>query len=205
MGTTVQGGLPWIEGSEEGITWDFTGNVVGEQDVANTAEDREGGVAEGNGFQIPKGLNDRQRKLLKATPDERARGVVNVLKCIICSNAGFSNWEAFKRHCDKTEGHLEDIVFCQFCGDFFGRPDSRDRHEDKRPSPCRRVSPAKAEEKRKKTLEVYEGYKMEIEAYLKFGGEVGENFSRRIKKLYPDSSKRGSRQQSRLKVRRVEA
>jgi len=59
MGTTVQGGLPWIEGSEEGTTWDFTGNVVGEQDVANTAEDGEGEVAEGNGFQIPKGLNDR--------------------------------------------------------------------------------------------------------------------------------------------------
>jgi len=43
-------------------------------------------------------------------------------------------------------------------------------------------------------LEVYEGYKAEIEGYLKFGGKVGDNFSKRIKKLYPDSSKRGSRQ-----------
>ena len=206
MGLTVQGGLPWVEGSEEGTPWDFTGNVVGERDISNTAEDRETEGAEGNGFQIPKGLKDRQRSHLKATPDKRARGVVHVLKCVICPNARFSNWETFKRHCDKTEGHLEDIVFCQFCGDFFGRPDSRDRHENKRPSPCRRVGPAKAEEKRKKTLEVYEGYKTEIEAYLKFGGKVEENFSKRIKQLYPDCSKRGSRQQrNRLKVRRVEA
>jgi len=203
MGTTVQGQLPWVEGCE-GVTRDFTGSVVGQPEPVTTAEDGEGD-AEGGDFQIPKGLNDRQRSLLKATPDERARGVVHVLKCIICPNAGFSNWDAFTRHCDKTEGHLEAIVFCKFCGDFFGRPDSRDRHEDKRPSPCRRVSPAKAEEKRKKTLEVYEEYKTEMETYLKFGGEIGENFSKRIKKLYPDSSKRGSRQQSRLKVRRVEA
>jgi len=66
-------------------------------------------------------------------------------------------------------------------------------------------SPAKTEEKRRKMLEVYEKFKMETEAYLKFGGEIGENFSQRIKKLFPASSKRGSRQQSRPKVRRVEA
>ena len=67
----------------------------------------------------------------------------------------------------------------------------RNRHEKHRPSECRRVSPAKTEEKRRKTLEVYE-FKMETEAYLKFGGEIRENFSQRIKKLFPESSKRGS-------------
>ena len=178
---------------------------MGQPEVVNTAEDGKEEDAEGGGFQIPKGLNERYQRLLKATPDERARGVVRVLECIICPRAGFSNWEAFTRHCDRTEGHLETFLFCRVCGNYFGRPASRNRHEKHRPSECRRVSPAKAEEKRRKTLEVYEEFKMEMEACLKFGGEIRENFSQRIKKLFPDSSKRGSRQQSRRKVRRAKA
>ena len=137
MGTTAQGELPRIEGSEEGVTWDSTGNVVGQSEVVNTAEDGEGEDAKGNGFQIPKGLNDRQRSLLKATQDERARGVVHVLKCIICPNAGFSNWEAFTRHCDKTEGHLEDIVFCRFVATFWG---AQTRGTGTRTSPLHRAA-----------------------------------------------------------------
>jgi hypothetical protein len=203
MGTTGPGQLPWIEGSE-GVTSVLIGNVVGQPEVVNTAEDGEED-AEGGGFQIPKGLNERHQRLLEATPDERARGVVQVLKCIICPRARFSSWEAFTRHCDRTEAHLQAFVFCGFCGDFFGRPDSRNRHEKDRPSQCRRVSPAEADEKRSKTLEAYEEFEKDMEAYFKFGVEIKENFSQRIKKLFPDSSKRGSRQQSRRKVRRVRA
>ena len=55
------------------------------------------------------------------------------------------------------------------------------RHEKHRPSECRRVSPAKAEEKRRKTLGSLRG--------VQDGGEIRENFSQRTKKLFPESSK----------------
>jgi len=200
MGTTVQGQLPWIEGSEECVNLTFTGNAVEQPDVVNTTTDGEGESAEEDGFRIPTGLTERQQRLLVATPEERERGVVRVLKCIVCPKSGFSRWESFTRHCDRTEGHPEDLFFCRFCGDFFSRPEARDRHEQSPPEECLKVSPAKAEEKRTVTLHVHEGFKEEINTYLRFGGKMGELFSQRIKKLYPDSSKRGSRQQSRLKA-----
>jgi len=199
MGATAQGQLPWIEGSEECVSLTFTGNAVEQPDVVNTATDREGKNAE-DGFRIPTGLTERQQRLLMATPEERERGVVRVLKCIVCPKSGFSRWESFTRHCERTEGHPEDLFFCRFCGDFFSRPEARDRHEEKPPKECSNVSPAKAEEKRTVTLHVHEGFKTEIDGYLRFGGKMGELFCQRIKKLYPDSSKRGSRQQSRLKA-----
>jgi hypothetical protein len=204
MGTAVQEQLSWIEGSE-GVTSDFTDNVVGQPEVVNTTKDGEGEDGEGGSFKISKGLNERHQRFLEATQDERARGIVRALKCIICPRAGFSNWEAFTRHCDRTEGHLETFVFCSFCGDYFGRPDSRDRHEKHRPSECRKVSPAEAEEKKRKTLEAHEEYLKDLEAYFKSGVEIKENFSQRMKNLFPQSSKRGSRQQSRRKVRGVGA
>ena len=201
MGTTAQGQLPWIEGSEVCVNLTFTGNAVGQLDVVNnTATDGEGENAEEDGFRIPKRLSERQQLLLMATPEERARGVVRVLKCVVCPKSGFGRWESFTRHCERTEGHPEDLFFCRFCGDFFSRPEARDRHEKDRPDECFNVSPAKAEEKRTVTLHVHEGFKREIDEYLRFGGKMGEPFCQRIKKLYPDSSKRGNRQQNRLKA-----
>jgi len=115
MGNTAQGRLPWIEGSEGSITLDYTGNAVGQLDGVNTAEDGED--AEKDGFRIPKGLSERNQRLLMATPEERARGVV-------CPKAGFSKWENFIRYCDRTEAHPKGLVFCRFCGDFFFAPRS---------------------------------------------------------------------------------
>jgi len=81
VGTTAQGQSPWIEGSEENVTLDFTGNAVGRQDVVNTAADEEDVE---DGFRIPIGLSERNQSLLMATPEERARGVVGVLRCVVC-------------------------------------------------------------------------------------------------------------------------
>ena len=200
MGTTAQGQPPWIEGSEERMTLDFTDNAVGQLDVVNAADDGEGDDAEEDGFRIPKGLDERHQRLLMATPEERARGVVRVLKCVVCPKAGFRKWDNFIRHCDRTEAHPVTFVFCRFCGDFFSRPEARKRHEERPPKECSLVSPAKAEEKRVVTLKVHEGYMRELDAYLMFGGKMGEPFVQRIIKLYPDSSKRRSRQQNRLKA-----
>jgi len=73
---------------------------------------------------------------------------------------------------------------------FFSRPEAQDRHEKSPPEECFNVSPAKAEEKRTVTLKIHEGFKRELDAYLTFGGKMGEPFAQRIIKLYPDSSKR---------------
>ena len=200
MGTTAQGQQPWIEGSEEGLTLDFTGSAAGQLDVVNIAGDAEGEDGEEDGFPIPDKLTDRQRMLLRATPDERARGVVRVLKCVLCPKSGFSKWDSFTRHCDQTEAHPEAVPFCRFCGDFFGRPDARDRHEDKETQACRSVSPAKAEEKRRVTSRLFEEHQREVDAYLRFGGKAVEPFAQKVMRLYPDSSKRGSRSQNRLKA-----
>ena len=200
MGTTAQGQQPWIEGSGGSLTSDFTRSAAGQLDVVNIAGDVEGEDGEEDGFPIPDKLTDRQRMLLKATPDERARGVVRALKCVLCPKSGFSKWDSFTRHCDQTEAHPEAVPFCRFCGDFFGRPDARDRHEDKETQACRSVSPAKAEEKRRVTSQLFEEHQREVDAYLRFGGKAVEPFAQKIMRLYPDSSKRGSRSQNRLKA-----
>ena len=199
MGTTAQDQLAWIEGSEGCVTLNFTGDGVGQLDVVTTAGDVEGDDAEEDGFRIPENLTDRQLMLLKTTPDERARGVVRALKCVLCPKSGFGKWVSFTRHCDQTEAHPEAVPFCRFCGDFFGRPDARDRHEQKETQACRSVSPAKAEEKRRVTSRLFEEHQREVDAYLRFGGKAVEPFARKVMRLYPDSSKRGSRSQNRLK------
>ena len=198
MGTSAQGQLPWVEGSEECAACDSIGHAAGQLDVVNTATDGEGRIVKKGGFRLPKDLDERNQRLLVATPEERARGIVRVLKCIVCPKSGFGNWENFIRHCERTEAHPTDLEFCRYCGDFFSRPEARDRHEEKRPKQCFNVSAERAEEKRLVTLREHEGYKIELEAFLTFGVKMGELFCHRIKRLFPDSSKRGSRQQNRL-------
>jgi hypothetical protein len=199
IGTTAQGQSPWVEGREESITTDITGNAVEQQDVVNTAADEEGEDAEEVGFRIPIGLDERDRLLLMATPEERARGVVPVLRCVVCPEAGFSKWENFIRHCKQSEAHPETFKGCSFCADFFARQDACRRHEEKPPRACTIVSPADAEVKRRVTQQVFEGFQRDLDAHLRFGRTLGEPFAQRIMKLYPNSSKRGSRQQNRLK------
>ena len=151
MGTTAQGQSPWVEGREESITTGTTGNAVEQQDVVNTAADEEGGNAEEDGFRIPTGLDKRNELLLMATPEERARGVVPVLRCVVCPDARFSKWDIFIRHCKQSDAHPKTFKLCRFCADFFGRPEACKRHEDHPPEECTIVSPAEAEEKQRVT------------------------------------------------------
>lgn len=50
---------------------------------------------------------------------------------------------------------------------------------------CTDVSPAKAEEKQMVTSQVFEGFKREQDAYLKFGGKMGEPFARENHEVVP--------------------
>ncbi|KAH9985186.1 hypothetical protein BJV74DRAFT_847286 [Russula compacta] len=96
------------------------------------------------------------------------------------------------------EAHPLKISFCDHCGDFFARRDSLERHCKNRPPECLEVGLEKAEAKRRETETVHREFQARLESCLKTGGEIGMPFSQIIKKMYPKSSKRGSRQQSRL-------
>ena len=168
-----------------------------------SAEGSVQGVEDSSVFCIPKGLDKRHRCLLAATSAELARGVIPAVKCQLCPDADFSNWEDFKRHCDYMEAHPLNISFCNSCGDFFARPDSLRRHCRNRPPECLVVSREEAEAKRRETERVHEEFKVKLEHRLRTGEQIWEPFAQVIKEMFPKSSKRGSRQQSRLRVART--
>ena len=200
VGTTAQGQSPWVEGREENATLDVAGNAAGQQDVVNTAADEQGEDAVEEGFRIPAaGLTERTQLLLKATPEERARGVVPAPRCVICPGARFTTWETFIRHCKQSEAHPVDVDFCKFCADFFARTEAKERHEKMPPARCTIVSPAEAEAKQRVTKQVLEGFERDLIAHLRFGTPLGEPFVQRMRRFFPKSSKRGSREQNRLK------
>ncbi len=124
-------------------------------------------------------------------------------ECRFCPSAAFGNWEDFKRHCDFSEAHPLKIMFCEHCGDYFARMDSLKRHQTSRPPECLSVTPIEAEAKRRETNKVYEAYKEKLEECLKNDEEIGNPFAQIIKEMFPNSSKRGSRQQNRLKAPRT--
>jgi hypothetical protein len=188
-GTLAQKQPPWLEGSgAQEATW-YQPNVMMQQDD-------ELDVA-GSDLFIPKRLKNRHRALLDATPDDWACGAIRVLKCRLCPIAGFSSWEAFKRHCDKMEVHPREIHFCEFCGDFFARPDSLKRHRNNRPPQCRDADPDTAKTKRRETIVSHERFEVWLVWCLKTNKEIGMPFAQIIKEKYPNSSKKGSKQQSR--------
>ncbi len=156
-------------------------------------------VPEGDAFRIPKCLSERHRGLLKATSDDWARGTIRELKCQLCPGAAFCNWEDFKRHCNLMEAHPLRISFCSYCGDFFARADSLARHCRSRPPECLGVTPDEALTKRRETERVHVKFQEKLERYLRTNEEIGSPFAQTIKEMYPGSSKRGSRQQSRPK------
>ena len=122
-----------------------------------------------------------------------------MLKCVICPGAGFKKWETFNRHCEQSEVHPVSLDFCRFCGVFFARSDAWERHEEKPPETCTVVSPAEVEVKRGMALEVLEGFERDLDAHLRFGRDLGEPLVQRLMRLFPNSSKRGGREQNRLK------
>ena len=197
LGTTAQEQPLWAEGSVQGVTWHHMGGVVRQEEKEGHKDGRPE-EPESKFFRISKRLNKRHRALLEATSADWARGAIRVLKCRLCPSAGFGNWNDFKRHCDSMEAHPLKISFCDHCGDFFARRDSLERHCKNRPPQCLDVSLEKAEAKRRKTESAHEEFQARLESCLMTGGEIGMPFSQIVKKMYPISSKRGSRQQSRL-------
>jgi hypothetical protein len=152
--------------------------------------------AEDEPFRIPGGMEERHKALLAATPDDWGRKTVAALKCRLCPGADFWDWQDFTRHCDTAETHPWKISFCNDCGDFFARNDSLVRHRQK---------PHKddmAEFKRQETERLHEDFKDRLNRCMKTGEELGKPFSHIVKDKFPQSSKKGSKEQSRLPVKR---
>ena len=201
METTAWENLPWVEGREQEATWKHEDSVAEPQEVSSGATDGEQGEdAEGALFRIPKRLSERHSGLLGATAEDWARAVVRELKCNLCPEAGFCNWEGFKRHCGQSEAHPSKVWFCDFCGDFFARIDSLKRHRKDRPAECLSVSPDEALAKRRATEKAHREFEARLTRCLKTGEDIGDPFSQIIIDMFPDSSKRGSRQQNRLET-----
>jgi hypothetical protein len=196
---TVWENQPWVEGREQEATWQQESSAVEPQEVSSSAtvveqaEDAEAAL-----FRIPKRLNERHSGLLNATAEDWARALVRALKCRLCPEAGFCNWEGFKRHCDQSEAHPFKLFFCGWCGDFFARIDSLKRHRESPPPECLCVSPEEALAKRRATERAHREFQEKLERFLKTGEDIGDLFAQIIMDMFPDSSKRGSRQQNRL-------
>jgi ribosomal protein L13 len=60
-----------------------------------------------------------------------------------------------------------------------------------------------AEAKRRETERVHEEFKAKLEHRLRTDEQIWEPFAQVIKEMFPKSSKRGSRQQSRLRAART--
>ncbi|KAI0289352.1 hypothetical protein BC826DRAFT_1107070 [Russula brevipes] len=86
------------------------------------------------------------------------------------------------------------------CEDFFARQDALDRHRRSRPEACLDFNskPAMALLKRRVTEIVHGMFMERLEHCLKTNEDIGVPFSQIIVMIFPESSKRGSRQQSRL-------
>jgi len=201
METTTWKNLPWVEGREQEATWQYGSSVVEPQEVSSSAtEVEQEDDAEGTLFPIPKRLSERHSGLLDATAEDWARVFVRILKCKLCPDAGFCNWEGFKRHCGQSEAHPSKLWFCDFCGDFFARIDSLKRHRKDRPPECLSVSPEVALDKRRATEKAHREFEERLRRGLETGEDIGDPFSQIIIDMFPDSSKRGSRQQNRLET-----
>jgi hypothetical protein len=173
--TTVEGGqIPWVERVGEELLHNMASAVQQEEDHL---------------FQIPSDF-EGFRILLSATEADLARGAVDEIKCRLCPNSGYRNWREFKRHCETSEAHPLNIVFCEHCGDFFARPDSITRHRNKPPAACLEVTPEEAEEKRQETERMHRNFMERVERSLTTGKKIVTSFAQIIKKMYPKSSKK---------------
>jgi hypothetical protein len=205
LGAIAPRQLIWVEGSVAGGLRHHHSNVArqeSEPETYSTESDGEEEQEEGKLFSISRRLKEQQRALLVATPADWERKAVDMLKCRLCPGADFSQWEDYKRHCDTAEAHPAKISYCNHCGDFFARGDALKRHCDKRPGECIDVTADVADRKRRETDRVHKEFEARLKLHLRTGKDLGKPFSWIVKAMFPGSSKKGSREQSRLAVAR---
>jgi hypothetical protein len=200
-GGTAQEELASAERSVQGATRDQCDPMQQDEEEVYGVEDDMLGATKDKLFYTPKRSNKDYKPFIKAMEDF-ARGTHHEPKCKLCPAAYFTTRDDFVRHCKTAEAHPLKILFCDYCGTFFARPDSLNRHYRNRPPECLHVSPREAEDKRTETKRIHEEFKKNLKYYLETNEGNWRSFAQIIREKYPDSSKKGSREQSRLQVSR---
>ena len=178
----ADGQLTWVEGSVE------TAVVRRNDGAMQKKQRREKGKDKTPKF--PEEFSPGQKLLLVATEADLARVAVQEIKCRLCPDAKFKNFDQFKHHCDTLENHPLGINFREYCGDFFARPDSLNRASQQRPTECKSISPEKATAKRRKTQRAQDAFIARLEVCLKMGEDIEKWFSQIIKEKSPWSAKK---------------
>ncbi|KAF8261585.1 hypothetical protein EI94DRAFT_1789386 [Lactarius quietus] len=129
-------------------------------------------------FTIPSNLTERQRLMLRITEGEVQHGAVHVIRCKLCPTVALGSWQCFQRHCNSSEDHPAEFTFCNQCGDYFGRRDSKKRHEAKKNQEgCRTTPRAHAEWKKATTRQLFDSFNVRMEHCLRTGDELGPRFA----------------------------
>ena len=82
------------------------------------------------------------------------------------------------------------ISFCDYCGDFFARSDSLERHRKSPSDECLDVTPERAEANRRETERVHNESMETLERSMGTDGETRMPFAQIIKNMFPGSSKK---------------
>ena len=174
----------WVEGSDD-------------EEAAHHSDDTQNQKEENTKklFYIPHRFEPRHMMFLQASESDAARGAVEAIKCRVCLDMEFKDFNRFKRHCDFTEVHPLVIHFCNLCGDFFARSDALVRHGTNRPSECPKVTPNTAVQKHRETVEAHEDFVWGLQHCLNTGQDTRtlKPFNQIIKDKFPGSSKKRTR------------
>jgi hypothetical protein len=190
-GMTAQEGLPSAKRCVQGATRGHYNTMMQqEEEEDHSVEDRRLEATRNILSYIPKRLNRDYKPFLKATSEDFARGTLHELKCKLCPASDFTTWDGFTRHCKTAEAHPLEVFVCGYCGDFFARYDSFQRHSENQPPECLRVSPREAEDKRTETKRIHEEFRKNLKVHLETNEGNWKPFAQIIKEKYPKSSKR---------------
>ena len=189
VGAPEQEQPSWVEEREQAETRRDTGSSAPQQIVLQeNAEDEE------DLREIPANLSERERLMLQMTQAEKERGAVRVIKCKLCPKPRFGTWLTFRRHCKSCEQHPSEVKFCPRCGDYFGRPDSRGRHEDKKhQEACLNTPQHEARQKREKVERLLKAFGPRLTQCLRNGEDIQPRFSQVINKIFSNTSKKATR------------
>ena len=180
----------WIVGREVVDTRRDTASAGPQQIVLQENAEEEEELQE-----VPKDLSERERLMLQMTQAEDERGAVRVIKCKLCPQEGpFGSWVIFQRHCKSCEKHPSELMYCPSCSDYFGRPDSINRHlKKKSQAACGGTSPEDAKGKKRRVERLLEAFNRRLTDRLTNGLEFKSRFSVVMSKKLTNTSKKVSK------------
>ena len=143
---------------------------------------------------IPGKLTKRHRSMLLTTQAERERGGVRAIKCKLCPDAQFGSWATFRRHCKDCETHPLELHYCDLCGDYFARLDSRNRHQITKEEACRKTSHDDAKQKKEKVGRLFKAFGARLTHCLESGEGIWPTFSEAASRTLADTCDNTSKQ-----------